>query len=218
MDYKVLIVEDEPKLRQILQDYFESRGDHPVTAPNGIAALEIAEKEEFDGVLLDIMMPEVDGYEACRKIREKYNTPIIMLTARAEELDKVLGLELGADDYVTKPFGVRELMARIKANLRKAELSKGEENDYYEEIVDGENKIIIGDLYIDTEKLEVKVKDRQIDLTLREFEVLKYLAMYSPLFSKYSFITIGFSLRNSKMPSKPSFIRNITVNQVVLNE
>ena len=100
-------------------------------------------EENPDLILLDIMMPKLDGYEVCKKIREKKNTPIIMLTARAEELDKVLGLELGADDYVTKPFGVRELMARVKANLRKSVVRK-----------DG----------------------RIIDLTVREFELLKYLS------------------------------------------
>jgi len=120
----------------------------------------------------------MDGLAVCKRIRHSMNVPILMLTAKDEEIDKILGLELGADDYVTKPFSVRELMARIKANLRKAELSKDvDEEYYYEDEEASENKIIIGDLYLDSEKLEVRVKDKQIDLTLREFEVLKYLAM-----------------------------------------
>ena len=115
-------------------------------------------------------MPKLDGYAACRKIREKYDTPIIMLTARAEEVDKVLGLELGADDYVTKPFGTRELMARVKANLRRrssAEQAEGEDN---------QNVLSFGPLFIDLKLFEVKKGGKVIDLTLREYELLKFLA------------------------------------------
>ena len=121
------------------------------------------------------MLPKMDGLTVCKKIRTTLNVPILMLTAKDEEIDKIIGLELGADDYVTKPFSVRELMARIKANLRKVEVKLA--------LVDGDKteskqtkQIKIGDLTIDLDKFEVKVKDEVIDLTLREFEVLKYLA------------------------------------------
>ena len=126
--------------------------------------------ENPDLILLDIMMPNVDGYEACRKIREKYDTPIIMLTARAEEVDKVLGFELGADDYVTKPFGVRELMARVKANLRKkaAAPKTGERQ--------GENILSFNGLTIDVDLYEVKKDGETVSLTIREYELLKFLA------------------------------------------
>ena len=120
MDYKVLIVEDEPKLRQILQDYFESRGDRPVTAPNGIAALEIAEKEEFDGVLLDIMMPGLDGLSVCRALRRNSDVPIIFLTALSDEEDKLEGYRLGGDDYITKPFSMAVLYAKLTALIQRS--------------------------------------------------------------------------------------------------
>lgn len=123
-----------------------------------------------DLILLDIMMPKMDGYEVCKKIREKKNTPIIMLTARAEELDKVLGLELGADDYVTKPFGVRELMARVKANLRKSVVRE----EAPEQAPAGKGNF--GKLDINPDRYEVRKDGRIIDLTVREFELLKYLS------------------------------------------
>ena len=131
----------------------------------------MAMEENPDLILLDIMMPKMDGYEACKKIREKKNTPIIMLTARAEELDKVLGLELGADDYVTKPFGVRELMARVKANLRKTVIR--EEVAEAKPVVEEGN---FGRLDINVERYEVRKEGKALDLTLREFELLKFLS------------------------------------------
>lgn len=173
----ILIVDDEKPIVDILVYNLEKEGYKTLEANDGITAVNIALEKKPDLILLDIMLPKMDGLAVCKRIRHSMNVPILMLTAKDEEIDKILGLELGADDYVTKPFSVRELMARIKANLRKAELSKGLDEDYYEEEIDSENKIIIGDLYLDTEKLEVRVKDKQIDLTLREFEVLKYLAM-----------------------------------------
>ncbi|MBQ3615513.1 MAG: response regulator, partial [Anaerotignum sp.] len=119
MDRKILIVDDEKNIADIIAFNLKKEGYQVIKAGDGEEGVKMALEENPDLILLDIMMPKMDGYEACKKIREKKNTPIIMLTARAEELDKVLGLELGADDYVTKPFGVRELMARVKANLRK---------------------------------------------------------------------------------------------------
>ena len=119
------------------------------------------------------MLPKMDGLSVCKRIRHTLNVPILMLTAKDEEIDKILGLELGADDYVTKPFSVRELMARIKANLRKVEVSAEGSVDEKKE---NTNKIVVGDLSLDLDKFEVQVKGEVIDLTLREFEVLKYLA------------------------------------------
>ena len=167
---KILVVDDEKNIVDIIKFNLKREGYEVITAENGREAIEKNEAEKPDLIMLDIMMPEVDGYEACRKIREKYNTPIIMLTARAEELDKVLGLELGADDYVTKPFGVRELMARVKANLRKR-VPVVEEKP-----AAPENSITFGNLVIDFDMFEVKKGGEKIDLTLREFELLKFLA------------------------------------------
>ena len=114
MDRKILIVDDEKNIVDIIAFNLKKEGYTVITAADGEEGVQKAMEENPDLILLDIMMPKMDGYEVCKKIREKKNTPIIMLTARAEELDKVLGLELGADDYVTKPFGVRELMARVR--------------------------------------------------------------------------------------------------------
>lgn len=133
----------------------------------------MALNEKPDLVLLDIMLPKMDGLTVCKKIRNSLNIPILMLTAKSEEIDKIVGLELGADDYITKPFSVRELMARIKANLRKTDISVT--NNETEEVSEG-NKIIVGDLNLDLDKFEVRINGELIDLTLREFEVLKYLA------------------------------------------
>ncbi len=169
MDRKVLIVDDEKNIVDIIAFNLKKEGYQVITAADGEEGVEKTFSENPDLILLDIMMPKMDGYEACRKIREKKHTPIIMLTARAEEVDKVLGLEMGADDYVTKPFGVRELMARVKANLRKvAALQEVNAQD--------ENTIQYGNLLLHLERYEVKKDGKTIDLTLREFELLKFLA------------------------------------------
>ena len=170
MDRKILIVDDEKNIADIIAFNLKKEGYQVIKAGDGEEGVKMAMEENPDLILLDIMMPKMDGYEACKKIREKKNTPIIMLTARAEELDKVLGLELGADDYVTKPFGVRELMARVKANLRKTVIR--------EEVV--EEKPVtedhFGRLDIDLDRYEVRKDGKDLDLTLREFELLKFLS------------------------------------------
>ena len=120
MDYRILIAEDEPKLRAVLCDYFLSRGDTPCSAANGTAALELAESEAFDAVLLDIMMPELDGFVVCRALRRHSEVPIIFLTALSDEDDKLHGYELGADDYVTKPFSMSVLYAKTEALIRRS--------------------------------------------------------------------------------------------------
>ena len=124
MGSRILVVDDEKNIVDIIKYNLKKEGYEVMTAGDGEEALRLNEEFKPDIILLDIMMPKLDGYAVCRKVREKYDTPIIMLTARAEEVDKVLGLELGADDYVTKPFGTRELMARVKANLRRRNMDR----------------------------------------------------------------------------------------------
>ena len=165
----ILIVEDEKNIVDILKFNLEREGFKTLYALDGQAGLELALKEEVDLVLLDIMLPEMDGFTVCKKIREKKDVPIIMLTAREEEVDKVLGLEFGADDYMTKPFSTRELMARVKANLRRTEFGG--------EVKTGAKNVIgLGDLKIDVDSYEVSREGKPIELTLREFELLKFLA------------------------------------------
>ncbi len=169
MDSKILVVDDERPIVDILKINLEKNGYKVLCAYDGEAAVAKALAEEPDLILLDVMLPKMDGFTVCKRVREKSSVPIIMLTAREEEVDKVLGLELGADDYMTKPFSLRELMARVKANLRRTQIIIKSEN--------GSDIMNFGDLTIDTEKYEVKKKDVTISLTFREFELLKFLAV-----------------------------------------
>jgi len=170
----ILIIDDEKPIVDILVYNLEKEGYNTLEANDGITAVEIALEKKPDLILLDIMLPKMDGLTVCKKIRTYLNVPILMLTAKDEEIDKILGLELGADDYITKPFSVRELMARIKANLRKSEIK---ENDTTSTPNATETKkIVVGILELDLDKFEAKVNGKVMDLTLREFEVLKYLA------------------------------------------
>ena len=168
----ILIVDDEQPIIDMLVYNLQKEGYNTLEATDGEKAVDLALNENPDLILLDIMIPKIDGLSVCKRIRHTLNVPIIMLTAKSEEIDKILGLELGADDYITKPFSIRELMARIKANLRKGK--KGNYDDIIPEA--NTNKIIVGDLQLDIDKFETRVKNKVIDLTLREFEVLKYLA------------------------------------------
>ena len=174
----ILIVEDEPPIVDILVYNLKREGYNTLEAYDGVTAVDMAFKNKPDLILLDIMLPKMDGLTVCKKIRSKYNIPILMLTARNEEIDKILGLELGADDYVTKPFSVRELMARVKANLRKMELASEtiSKDKKVEEKEENTNRLEVGDLILDLDKFEVRARGDVVDLTLREFEVLKYLA------------------------------------------
>ena len=167
----ILIVDDEQPIIDMLVYNLEKEGYNTLEATDGEKAVDIALNNTPDLILLDIMIPKMDGLSVCKRIRHTLNVPIIMLSAKGEEIVKILGLELGADDYITKPFSIRELMARIKANLRKG---KGSYEDGKLEA--NTNKIIVGDLQLDVDKFETRVKNKVIDLTLREFEVLKYLA------------------------------------------
>ncbi len=171
MGKKVLIIEDEQPIVDILKFNLSKEGYDTLEALDGVTGLNLALSEEPNLVLLDVMLPGMDGFEVCRKIRERSAVPIIMLTAREEEVDKVLGLELGADDYMTKPFSVRELTARVKANLRRTSI------DTAPKPVENESTIISsGDLVINVERYEVSKNDTVLEITLREFELLKFLA------------------------------------------
>ncbi len=167
MDKKVLVVDDEKPISDIIKFNLEREGFKIDVAFDGEEALKKVYQFQPDLIVLDLMLPKIDGFQVCRKVRENFNMPILMLTAKEEEVDKVLGLELGADDYITKPFGMRELVARVKANLRRIDVDKtGNQN----------NKIVSNRLSIDLDKYEVKKNNEIIDLTLREFELLKFLA------------------------------------------
>lgn len=172
MSNRILIIEDERAIVDILQFNLEKEGYQTSEALDGLEGLDKALGEDYDLILLDVMLPGLDGFEICRQVRAQKQTPILMLTAREEEIDKVLGLELGADDYITKPFSMRELMARIKANLRR---QQGVQTEGGED-VDGTTRI--NDLVIDLNRYEVVRAGKPVELTLREFELLRYLAAH----------------------------------------
>lgn len=169
MKNRVLIAEDEKPISDIIKFNLEKEGYEIITAYDGEDALKKALNEELELIILDIMLPSMDGFEICKRVREKSSVPIIMVTAKEEEVDKILGLELGADDYITKPFSIRELVARVKANVRRQEMNINADQQEKEII---KNK----DLSIDLMKYEVKKGSTNIDLTVREFELLKFLA------------------------------------------
>ncbi len=173
MDRTILVIEDEQNINDILTFSLGKEGYKTLSALDGITGLEMALTENPDLILLDVMLPGLDGWEICKKVREHSQVPIIMLTAREDEVDKVLGLELGADDYITKPYSMRELAARVKANLRRsAAVPVVKESE-----PENQDTIISGDLAINVERYEVSKNGQTIDITLREFELLKFLAM-----------------------------------------
>ena len=169
---KILIIEDEPNIRELVLYNLKTNGYDGIAAEDGIMGITMVHREKPDLILLDIMLPEKNGFEICRELREEGNkTPIIMMTAKTEESDKVMGLDYGADDYISKPFGIREMMARIKAVLRRYEVST--------EIVDDkpvtDTILTADDLIINVERHEFTAGGRHVDLTLKEFELLQYL-------------------------------------------
>ena len=179
---KVLVVDDEQAIIDVLVYNLKKEGYETLEATDGITAVNIALEQKPDLILLDIMLPKMDGLTVCKKVKNYLNIPILMLTAKDAEIDKIVGLELGADDYITKPFSVRELMARVKANLRKNEITNVTNitPEQIPEIIETETKkdniIKVNDIELDLDRFEVKVRGDIIDLTLREFEVLKFLA------------------------------------------
>lgn len=170
MAYKILVVEDELPIADILKFNLEREGYLVVNAYDGEEALQKTFAEKPDLVLLDVMIPKKDGFQVLKEIRDRSQLPVLMVTAKEEEVDKVLGLELGADDYITKPFSIRELLARVKANLRRMGVEEVAE--------DPEDKQVFrfSDLEINLTKYEVKKRGQVIELTLREFELLQFLA------------------------------------------
>ncbi len=169
MERTILVVDDEKPILEILKFNLEKEGFRVLGASDGEEGLVLALTKNPDLILLDIMLPKLDGFDVCKRIREKSNVPIIMITAREEEVDKVLGLELGADDYITKPFSVREVLARVRANMRRfASDAKEDAQDIIE---------AAPDLIINTTKYEAIKNGVVLDLTLREYELLKFLVV-----------------------------------------
>ena len=174
---KVLVVDDEQAIREVLVYNLQKEGYDTLEAEDGVTAVNMALEQKPDLMLLDIMLPKMDGLTVCKRVKNYLNIPILMLTAKDAEIDKIVGLELGADDYITKPFSVRELMARVKANLRKNEITEMvKENQVSADSAKNDNIIRVNNLELDLDRFEVKVKGKVIDLTLREFEVVKFLA------------------------------------------
>lgn len=217
MTKTILMVDDKANMRAMVRDYLTEENFRVVVAENGQQALYSARQEKPDLILLDIMMPKMDGYEFLRAYRKEQSTPIILLTARLEETDKVLGLELGADDYITKPFGMRELVARIRAVLRRS----GHD-------VSADEIVRVGDVTIDKGSHEVRVRAREVSLTRSEFDLLAFL-MASPgrVYSRMDLLerlqgttfegvarTIDVHIRNLRTkieddPSHPRYIETV---------
>ena len=167
MEKKILIVEDEAAIVDIVSFNLEKEGYTVIAAYDGEEGVEKAKAENPDLILLDLMLPKMDGYEVCKYLRRSMSTPIIMLTAREEEVDKILGLELGADDYITKPFSMRELMARVKANIRRQALDAAAPSG---------DVLTFGSLEIDLTGMQVKKNGKLVELSPREFDLIKFLA------------------------------------------
>lgn len=163
----VLVVDDEPDIVELLTYNLKKEGYDTLTARTGEEALQVITRQKPDLIILDIMLPEIDGFEVCKRVREDHNIPIIMLTAKGDEVDKVLGLELGADDYVTKPFSPRELLARVKAVLRRSETQAGKEAEPV--------RLQAGGICIDVASHEVRVNGNAIELTPKEFALLRFM-------------------------------------------
>jgi len=175
MDNKILVIEDDATLREALAYNLARQGYIIETADNGLTGLELARRVNPDLILLDIMLPGLDGFDVCRIIRQEFSTPIIFLTARDDEIDRVLGLEIGADDYLTKPFSMRELMARVKANLRRVKLDHVEAESQADEI---SKMVKYGDLELDFLRREVRIDGKPVPLKPKEYELLVFLVKF----------------------------------------
>lgn len=215
----VLVVDDEPDIRDVIHVYLRNEGYHVIEAADGLEALHIIKTTSVQLVILDVMMPVLDGIQACLKIREVSNTPIIMLSAKEEDIDKITGLTTGADDYMVKPFNPLELLARVRAQLRRQTLiGKAEYNSL----------ILVKDLVIDKSKHSVKLKDNDIPLTPLEFSILELLASHpGQVFSSekiyetvwkepygYSDNTVMVHIRNLREklevnPREPQYIKTV---------
>ncbi len=170
----VLIIEDDKDITELLEIHLKDLNCKVTKAHDGERGLQAAQKQRFDLVVLDLMLPKLDGLEICRRLRsEKYYTPILMLTAKSEEIDKVLGLETGADDYLTKPFSVREFVARVKAIFRRVEAMKEETSG-----PEASKELVFGELVIDKEKRKVIIVGKKIELTPKEFDLLLLFASH----------------------------------------
>jgi DNA-binding response OmpR family regulator len=177
---KVLVVEDEPTLLETLEYNLNRQGYDVKTAADGHTALDVARSMAPDLIVLDVMLPLMDGLDVCRILRQEMSVPIIMLTARADEVDKVVGLEIGADDYLTKPFSMRELMARVKAMLRRIQIDRDavtiQESPTDEERVRGPEQLLFDNLLIDLTRGEVKFREEVIHLKPKEYDLLVFMA------------------------------------------
>jgi DNA-binding response OmpR family regulator len=171
---KILVVEDEPALLDTLEYNLSRQGYEVCTAADGLLALDVAARESPDLVVLDLMLPGIDGFEVCRRLRQSSNAPVLMLTARADEVDKIVGLEVGADDYLTKPFSMRELLARVKALLRRVRLIREEMASH--DNGEGGERLAFGDLTLDLSRHEVLRGGVPLAVKPQEYELLVFLA------------------------------------------
>jgi DNA-binding response OmpR family regulator len=199
MPKKILLVDDEPEILEICRDYLRASGFDVVTAKDGALGLSTARREKPDLIVLDLMMPEMDGLDLCRNIRRESNVPIIMLTARVEETDKLIGLELGADDYMTKPFSPRELVARVKVVLRRVSGDSAAE------------MIRAGNVSLDRAHYEVQIGKRAVQLTPTEFEIMATLmSQPSRIFSRTQLLNAAHGVAfESYERAIDSHIRNL---------
>jgi DNA-binding response OmpR family regulator len=178
MNERILVVEDEPALRDTLEWNLQREGYLAKTAADGITGLRAAREWKPDLLILDLMLPGMDGLEVCRQLRKETNFPILMLTARESETDRVVGLEVGADDYITKPFHMRELLARVKAQLRRVRLIREEKTPLSTEEIPLEEPILCGDLTINPARGEVLRAGRALSLKPKEYELLLFFARH----------------------------------------
>jgi DNA-binding response OmpR family regulator len=181
MAYQVLVVEDDDTLSEMIDYNLRRQGYEVLQARDGRSGLQLARDQEPDLIILDVMLPGIDGFEFCRILRKEYSMPIVMLTARTEEVDKIVGLEMGADDYITKPFSVRELMARVKAHLRRSEIIREDVagTDTVSAVSAKKSPVLnFGNLSIDENRREVLLDGQPLKLKPKEFELLHFLARH----------------------------------------